>query len=106
MPMLFTQAVHYTDAAYKRALYLDPCAYCHAPAQHLDHITPRSVGGTAQWDNLTPACPTCNMGRKAMPLLLWLLRLQRRRDGLTTQRIIGYRYGPHGSEAITREVWR
>lgn len=42
------------------------CEYCHLPARGqvatfpIDHITPRSVGGTNELSNLALTCPHCN----------------------------------------------
>lgn len=44
------------------------CQYCHQPfvpkQLTLDHVTPRSRGGSSTWDNLVAACYGCN-NRKA-----------------------------------------
>jgi 5-methylcytosine-specific restriction endonuclease McrA len=52
------------------------CAYCGKRADTIDHIVPRSRGGTHTWDNCVAACRTCN-SRKADRLLSelgWSLR--------------------------------
>lgn len=36
------------------------CAYCGAPATSLDHVVPRSRGGSHSWDNVVAACGRCN----------------------------------------------
>jgi 5-methylcytosine-specific restriction endonuclease McrA len=36
------------------------CQYCGAPAENLDHVVPRSKGGTHTWDNVVAACRRCN----------------------------------------------
>jgi 5-methylcytosine-specific restriction endonuclease McrA len=36
------------------------CVYCSAPATSLDHVVPRSRGGTHTWDNVVSACARCN----------------------------------------------
>ncbi|HEX6230984.1 MAG TPA: HNH endonuclease [Actinomycetota bacterium] len=36
------------------------CQYCGAPAENLDHVVPRSRGGTHTWDNVVAACRRCN----------------------------------------------
>ncbi|MFC1936128.1 HNH endonuclease [Chloroflexota bacterium] len=38
------------------------CQYCgkHTSNLTIDHIIPRSIGGTHTWDNLVAACPHCN----------------------------------------------
>src|ERR1039458_5936508 len=54
-------------------LLFDPCAYCGAKAEHLDHIQPLSAGGSSGWDHLTAACAACNQSKCARPLLTYLL---------------------------------
>ncbi len=36
------------------------CQYCHSPAENIDHVIPRSRGGTHTWDNVVAACKPCN----------------------------------------------
>jgi 5-methylcytosine-specific restriction endonuclease McrA len=36
------------------------CGYCQAAASTIDHILPRSRGGTDSWENLTACCLRCN----------------------------------------------
>lgn len=36
------------------------CVYCGDPADTIDHVIPRSKGGTDDLDNLVPACRDCN----------------------------------------------
>ena len=36
------------------------CQYCGSPAENLDHVMPRSRGGTHTWDNVVAACRRCN----------------------------------------------
>ena len=36
------------------------CSYCGEKAEEIDHIIPRSNGGTNSTNNLTPACRLCN----------------------------------------------
>ncbi|GMA23789.1 hypothetical protein GCM10025864_15480 [Luteimicrobium album] len=44
------------------------CSYCQQnPAEHLDHVIPRSQGGDLSPDNLTPACSWCNLSKGARP---------------------------------------
>jgi 5-methylcytosine-specific restriction endonuclease McrA len=53
------------------------CVYCGATAEesgshlHLDHVTPRSLGGEDSPDNLVTACRGCNCARKTMSLAQW-----------------------------------
>ena len=51
----------------------DPCAYCGAPMEHVDHIVPFADGGVTDWTNLTPACAGCNHRKSKTPLLFFLL---------------------------------
>ncbi len=62
-----------SDAAYVEVLTADPCSYCGAPMEHLDHIDSLSHGGAGSWENLTAACADCNMSKQAKPLLAFLL---------------------------------
>lgn len=39
------------------------CQYCGAHAETLDHLVPRSRGGTHAWENVVAACGRCN-GKK------------------------------------------
>jgi 5-methylcytosine-specific restriction endonuclease McrA len=53
------------------------CQYCGDRAETLDHVVPRSRGGTHTWENVVAACRPCNV-RKADHLLTELrLRLER-----------------------------
>jgi 5-methylcytosine-specific restriction endonuclease McrA len=55
----------------KRALLLRDdftCAYCRRRGETLDHVVPRSRGGTHSWTNLVAACVRCN-NKKADHLL-------------------------------------
>ncbi len=36
------------------------CQYCNAPAENIDHVVPRSRGGTHTWENVVAACRRCN----------------------------------------------
>jgi len=36
------------------------CQYCGAAAENLDHVIPKSRGGTHTWDNVVAACRRCN----------------------------------------------
>jgi 5-methylcytosine-specific restriction endonuclease McrA len=41
------------------------CVYCHAPAEHLDHVAPLARGGAHVLGNLLPACADCNLEKSA-----------------------------------------
>nr|WP_051406630.1 HNH endonuclease [Williamsia sp. D3] len=36
------------------------CGYCGAKADTIDHVVPRSRGGTHTWDNCVACCASCN----------------------------------------------
>jgi 5-methylcytosine-specific restriction endonuclease McrA len=36
------------------------CQYCGAAAENIDHVVPRSRGGTHTWDNVVASCRPCN----------------------------------------------
>ena len=51
------------------------CAYCRAArATTLDHIKPRSKGGSSLRSNLVPACPSCNHDKGSENWLVWYQR--------------------------------
>ena len=37
------------------------CQYCGGPAESIDHVLPRSRGGTHAWDNVVACCRSCNI---------------------------------------------
>ncbi|CAN5632539.1 HNH endonuclease [soil metagenome] len=52
------------------------CSYCGQSASTIDHVVPRSRGGSHAWDNVVACCLACN-GRKGDRLLSelgWQLR--------------------------------
>lgn len=53
-----------------------PCAYCDAPSEHIDHVIPLSRGGRHSIGNLTGACAKCNQSKSNKLLIEW--RLQRK----------------------------
>lgn len=40
------------------------CQYCNKPAESIDHVVPRSRGGTHSWDNVVAACHGCNRAKR------------------------------------------
>jgi 5-methylcytosine-specific restriction endonuclease McrA len=47
----------------RRAVFardLHACQYCGHGAENLDHVMPRSRGGTHTWENVVAACRRCN----------------------------------------------
>lgn len=59
---------------YFGAMRQDPCAYCGAPAEVIDHIVPVASGGPNDWANYTAACSACNARKGKKPLLVFLAR--------------------------------
>jgi hypothetical protein len=48
------------------------CAYCGAPADHVDHVIPRHQGGTDDPANLVAACMPCNTSKGPRTPEEWL----------------------------------
>lgn len=63
--------------SYAQIITNDPCAYCGNPMQAIDHVVPLRHGGLHRWDNLAPACASCNTRKSARPLLEFLASLDR-----------------------------
>lgn len=55
------------------AAYNGTCAYCDAPAEHLDHVIALALGGADAAHNLLPACAPCNLTKGAKTLAEWAL---------------------------------
>jgi len=51
---------------YRKALARDACAYCGAPGEHTDHMTPIARNGTDHWWNLQRTCQRCNHRKGTM----------------------------------------
>jgi len=61
---------HYVKVPYQARLALNRravfardghrCQYCGSPAENIDHVVPRSRGGSHSWDNVVAACRPCN----------------------------------------------
>jgi 5-methylcytosine-specific restriction endonuclease McrA len=62
------------------------CQYCGGAAENVDHVIPRSLGGTHSWENVVASCRRCNARKENRLHQEVGLRLQRRpfapRDGL------------------------
>ncbi|MHB8243891.1 MAG: HNH endonuclease [Acidimicrobiales bacterium] len=66
--------VHYVKVPYqtrvavtRRAVFVRDghrCQYCGAQAENIDHIVPRSRGGTHSWENVVACCRRCNTGKE------------------------------------------
>jgi len=51
------------------------CVYCGSSATSIDHVVPRSRGGTHTWDNVVAACRRCNHTKadRSLAELGWVL---------------------------------
>jgi len=67
-------------AEYVAIIRNDPCVYCGAPCEHIDHIVPFADGGPTEWDNLAPACARHNHQKSRKQLLFFLLELVQERE--------------------------
>lgn len=61
---------------WRAVLMNDPCVYCGAPPDGLDHIVANSLGGSDGWGNRAPACQACDEVKRNVPLVhfLWMRR--------------------------------
>lgn len=54
---------HYRVAVNRRTVFArdgSRCQYCGLAAENLDHVIPRSRGGSHSWENVVAACRRCN----------------------------------------------
>ena len=60
------------------------CQYCgdifDTKYLHIDHIIPRSLGGSDKLDNLTTACCKCNVLKYQFPLMEFYKRIVKKYD--------------------------
>lgn len=63
---------------WKTVVRRDPCPYCYAPSETVEHVTPLAQGGHDRPDNLVGACKRCNGLKGTLPLLTFLLIRQGR----------------------------
>jgi 5-methylcytosine-specific restriction endonuclease McrA len=54
------------------------CQYCGASAENIDHVIPRSKGGTHAWNNVVASCRPCNTRKRDRMLEDSGMRLRRR----------------------------
>jgi 5-methylcytosine-specific restriction endonuclease McrA len=62
------------------------CQYCGSNAENLDHVVPRSRGGTHTWDNVVASCRSCN---------------SRKEDRLPSECSMSLRHSPRAPHATT-----
>ena len=53
------------------------CQYCGATAENIDHVVPRSRGGTHTWENVVAACRPCNTRKEDRYLHETTMKLKR-----------------------------
>ncbi|MBV6508763.1 MAG: hypothetical protein JJLCMIEE_01829 [Acidimicrobiales bacterium] len=53
------------------------CQYCGSTAESIDHVVPRSRGGSHSWDNVVAACRRCNTRKRDRLLVEAGMRLHR-----------------------------
>lgn len=90
---------------YLRALRGDPCAYCGARSEALDHVHPRDSGGDNSWENLTGACHSCNSAKAHLTLLAFLGR-RRGCDPLPSASEVVHLLQPRDIAALVKRAWR
>ena len=55
------------------------CVYCGEHADTVDHVHPKSLGGTDAVENLVAACEPCNMSKSSQQVDEWLASRGQRR---------------------------
>lgn len=57
-----------------KAMWGERCVYCYSQGGlEMEHVIPVSNGGGHTWDNVVPACRSCNARKKDRTLLTFLL---------------------------------
>lgn len=69
-----------------RRLRSMPCAYCGAPSEHIDHVTPLARGGRHSIGNLVGACAACNLSKSKKLLVEWRYQ-QKKEDSAMLYRV-------------------
>jgi 5-methylcytosine-specific restriction endonuclease McrA len=69
------------------------CVYCGGPATSIDHVVPRSRGGTHTWDNVVAACRRCNHVKadRSLAEMGWSLPHPPRAPSGAAWRLLGHR---------------
>jgi 5-methylcytosine-specific restriction endonuclease McrA len=69
------------------------CVYCGASATSIDHVVPRSRGGTHTWDNVVAACRRCNHTKadRSLAEMGWSLPHPPRAPSGAAWRLLGHR---------------
>ncbi|MFQ5556935.1 MAG: HNH endonuclease [Acidimicrobiales bacterium] len=72
---------HRYRAPSRRAVFVRDrhrCQYCDGAADTVDHVVPRSRGGSHSWDNVVAACRRCNAVKRDRLLGETAMRLRHR----------------------------
>jgi hypothetical protein len=69
---VFKARCYIEERTWRAVLRRDPCVYCGSEASGLDHIWPKSRGGSDHWENRVPACRSCDCDKANTPLLMHL----------------------------------
>ena len=69
------------------------CVYCGGTATSIDHVVPRSRGGTHTWDNVVAACRRCNHTKadRSLAEMGWSLPHPPRAPSGAAWRLLGHR---------------
>ena len=69
------------------------CVYCGSSATSIDHVVPRSRGGTHTWDNVVAACRRCNHTKadRSLAEMGWVLPHPPRTPSGAAWRLLGAR---------------
>ena len=69
------------------------CVYCGGSATSIDHVVPRSRGGTHTWDNVVAACRRCNHTKadRSLAEMGWSLPHPPRAPSGAAWRLLGHR---------------
>jgi 5-methylcytosine-specific restriction endonuclease McrA len=69
------------------------CVYCGGSATSIDHVVPRSRGGTHTWDNVVAACRRCNHTKadRSLAEMGWVLPHPPRTPSGAAWRLLGAR---------------
>jgi 5-methylcytosine-specific restriction endonuclease McrA len=69
------------------------CVYCGSSATSIDHVVPRSRGGTHTWDNVVAACRRCNHTKadRSLAELGWKLPHPPHTPSGAAWRLLGHR---------------
>ena len=69
------------DVSWQDVVKKDPCSYCGNMSRRgrgsnptMEHVVPKSAGGSGRWDNIVGACSACNVRRDRLPILMALVK--------------------------------